>query len=203
MELHGKSELFITNMLLPYVYIQNCFMIIAVASIWRQKWNTGWETTNDSDTHFTSWHYLSYLKGIVKWDLTGVETRLKHSVLLSYSVGKFSFWILIFSWEKYKTGFSVLTTIEFNLPVEFTKSCKRRPPYNDLRNLAYTGWWSYGTTPVPYNHQPAQISWDRWILSMYGTILHRTIILCPGTIPYCHQPAQAGFCVSQILARSS
>jgi hypothetical protein len=30
-------------------------------------------------------------KGIVQRDLTGVETRLKQSVLLSYSVGKFSF----------------------------------------------------------------------------------------------------------------
>jgi hypothetical protein len=31
------------------------------------------------------------LKGIVQRDLTGVETRLEKSVLLSYSVGKFSF----------------------------------------------------------------------------------------------------------------
>jgi hypothetical protein len=30
-------------------------------------------------------------KGIVQRDLTGVETRLKQSVLLSYSVGKFFF----------------------------------------------------------------------------------------------------------------
>jgi hypothetical protein len=29
------------------------------------------------------------------------------------------------------------------------------------------------------------------------------IILQPGTIPYCHQPAKASFCVSQILAHSS
>jgi hypothetical protein len=34
------------------------------------------------------------LKGIVQQDLTGVETRLKKSVLLSYSVGKFFFLIL-------------------------------------------------------------------------------------------------------------
>ncbi len=32
-----------------------------------------------------------YLKGIVQRDLTRVEARLKKSVLLSYSVGKFSF----------------------------------------------------------------------------------------------------------------
>ncbi len=31
------------------------------------------------------------IKGIVQRDLTGIETRLKKSVLLSYSVGKFSF----------------------------------------------------------------------------------------------------------------
>ncbi len=31
------------------------------------------------------------LKGIVQRDLTGVETRREKSVLLSYSVGKFSF----------------------------------------------------------------------------------------------------------------
>jgi hypothetical protein len=30
-------------------------------------------------------------KGIVQRDLTGVETRLKKSALLSYSVGKFPF----------------------------------------------------------------------------------------------------------------
>jgi hypothetical protein len=34
------------------------------------------------------------LKGIVQRDLTGVETRLKKSVLLSYTVGKFLFYIL-------------------------------------------------------------------------------------------------------------
>jgi hypothetical protein len=32
-----------------------------------------------------------FFKGIVQRDLTGVETRLKKSVLLSYSVGKFFF----------------------------------------------------------------------------------------------------------------
>jgi hypothetical protein len=32
------------------------------------------------------------LKGIVQQDLTGVETRLKQSVLLSYSVGNFLFY---------------------------------------------------------------------------------------------------------------
>jgi hypothetical protein len=31
--------------------------------------------------------------------------------------------------EEHKIGFSVLTTIELNLPVEFTKFCKRRAPY--------------------------------------------------------------------------
>jgi hypothetical protein len=35
----------------------------------------------------------SFLKGIVQRGLTGVETGLRQSVLLSYSVGKFSFWI--------------------------------------------------------------------------------------------------------------
>jgi hypothetical protein len=79
--------------------------------------------------------------------------------------------------EEHKTGFSVLTTNELNLLAEFTKSCKRRPPYNELRNLASPGWWSYGPTPVTYNHQLVQISRDSWILSMYGTTLHRTIIL--------------------------
>jgi hypothetical protein len=127
------------------------------------------------------------------------------TVKLKYSVGKFCFSNFkgTPSWEKHKIGFSILTTIELNLLVEFPKFCKQRPLYNDLRNLAYISCWSYGTTPVPYNHQPAQISRDSWILSMYGTILHCTIIVWPGTIPYRHQPEQAGFCVSHILARSS
>jgi hypothetical protein len=33
------------------------------------------------------------------------------------------------SQEKHKTGFSILKTIELNLLVEFTKFCKRLPPY--------------------------------------------------------------------------
>ncbi len=54
----------------------------------------------DADTRFPSgvFFYMNSphfaLKGIVQRDLTGVETRLKQSVLLSYSVGKFPFGIL-------------------------------------------------------------------------------------------------------------
>ncbi len=59
-------------------------------------------------------------KSIVQRDLTGVETRLKRSVLMNYIVA---------SREEHKTGFSILTTIELNLLVEFTKFCKRQPPY--------------------------------------------------------------------------
>jgi hypothetical protein len=39
-------------------------------------------------------YLLVFFKGIVQRDLTGVETRLKKSVLLSYSVGKFLFLFL-------------------------------------------------------------------------------------------------------------
>jgi hypothetical protein len=35
--------------------------------------------------------------------------------------------------EEHKIGFSVLTTIELNLPVEFTKFCKRRTPYIEFK----------------------------------------------------------------------
>jgi hypothetical protein len=34
------------------------------------------------------------IKGIVQRDLTGVETRLKKSLLMNYIVAKFAFWIL-------------------------------------------------------------------------------------------------------------
>jgi hypothetical protein len=37
------------------------------------------------------------------------------------------------SQEEHKIGFSVLTTIELNLPVEFTKFCKRRAPYIEFK----------------------------------------------------------------------
>jgi hypothetical protein len=37
------------------------------------------------------WLRITAFKGIVLRDFTGVETRLKQSVLLSNSVGKFSF----------------------------------------------------------------------------------------------------------------
>ncbi len=36
----------------------------------------------------------SPFKGIVKWYLTGVETRLKRSALMNYIVAKLAFWIL-------------------------------------------------------------------------------------------------------------
>jgi hypothetical protein len=35
--------------------------------------------------------------------------------------------------EEHKIGFSVLTTIELNLPVEFIKFCKRRAPYIEFK----------------------------------------------------------------------
>jgi hypothetical protein len=47
-----------------------------------------------------------------------------------------------------------------NLLAQFTKPFKQWSPDNDLKNIAYTGYWFFGTTPVPYNNQPAQISQD-------------------------------------------
>jgi hypothetical protein len=41
-----------------------------------------------SDCHRTA------LKGIVQRELTGIETRLKRSVLMNYIVAKFAIWIL-------------------------------------------------------------------------------------------------------------
>ncbi len=37
--------------------------------------------------------------------------------------------------KKYKTSFGVLTTIELNLQVELTKSCKRRAAYIQLNRF--------------------------------------------------------------------
>jgi hypothetical protein len=39
--------------------------------------------------------------------------------------------------EKHKTSFGVLTTIELNLQVELTKSCKRRAAYIQLNRFFY------------------------------------------------------------------
>jgi hypothetical protein len=81
----------------------------------------------------------TFIKGIVQRDLTGVETRLKRSVLMNLIVAKSAF--LNFkgtpSREEHKTGFSVLTTTELNLPVEFTEFCKRRPPYILFKETMY------------------------------------------------------------------
>ncbi len=41
------------------------------------------------------------------------------------------------SGEKHKTSFGVLTTIELNLQVELTKSCKRRAAHIQLNRLLY------------------------------------------------------------------
>ncbi len=100
--------------------------------------------------------------------------------------------------EEHKTCFSVLTTIELNLMAEFTKSCEQRSPYNDPRSLTSVGWWSYGTTSVPYNHQPGQ-----WILSMSVTILHSTIILRSRYRTILSSASAGRTFMSQILAHSS
>ncbi len=116
---------------------------------------------------------LPVFKGIVQRDLTWIETRLKRSVLMNYIVAKFAFWILREHHQERSTKPVSASKQQLN------RACwmSSQNPANELRNLASAGWWSYGTTPVPYNHQLAQISRDSWILSLYGTILHRTIIL--------------------------
>jgi hypothetical protein len=101
-------------------------------------------------------------KGIVQRDLTGL------SPLVFY---------ILFYFKGHHRESQVLTTFKLNLPGEFTKSYKWWPPYYELTNLAYTGWWPYGTTRVPYSHQQAQISQGTWVQSMYGMIQYRTIIL--------------------------
>ncbi len=70
-------------------------------------------------------------KGIVQRDARGVESRLKRSALMNYLVALVYFFKLKeHSCERSKrTVFSVLTTIELNLLVEFTILCKRRAPY--------------------------------------------------------------------------
>ncbi len=80
-------------------------------------------------------------------------------------------------------------------------------PMHQTSSLPY---FSLGTTSVPYNYQPAQISRDSWIISMYGTILHRTIILQSRNCRYltvishprqdfaCHRSS----CISKLVARN-
>jgi hypothetical protein len=41
--------------------------------------------------------------------------------------------------REHNTSFSVLTKIELNLPVEFTKSCQRWAPFSELENHARYG----------------------------------------------------------------
>ncbi len=77
------------------------------------------------------------MKDIVLRALIGVEIRLKQSVQINYIVAKFYF-LNFKGGEEDKTGFSVLTTMELNLPVEITESCKRRVPYYELINFTCT-----------------------------------------------------------------
>jgi hypothetical protein len=85
-----------------------------------------------SVSHITQTDYLSIVStplrirwtGTVQRDLTGVESRLKRSALINYLVALVNF----FNSKEHscerskKNSFSVLTTIELNLPVEFTIS---------------------------------------------------------------------------------
>ncbi len=62
--------------------------------------NDLWKCTQDEIYHTQysiryRFHCFRYcVKGIVQRDLTGVETRLKRSVLMNYIIAKFAFWIL-------------------------------------------------------------------------------------------------------------
>jgi hypothetical protein len=68
---------------------------------------------------------LLSLKGIVHGELTGVENKAP-----TMRTDKLCRKYLLFqnketpSRKEHKTGFSVLTTIDLNLPDELTKSCK-------------------------------------------------------------------------------
>jgi hypothetical protein len=124
---------------------------------------------------------------------------------MNYIVAKFAFWILKENHheKKHTTGFSVLTTIEFYLMAEFTKSCKQRSLYNDLRNLAPIG--ADDLTVQDLYH--IIISLHR--LARTADLYQCTVQFCtiqsyygPEPVPHCHQPVQADFCKSQILARS-
>jgi hypothetical protein len=71
--------------------------------------------------------FISFLsQGSVQRDVRWVESRVKKSLYITDLFFKFNG---MHSGEEHKTGFSVLTTIELNILVEFTKFCKRRIQY--------------------------------------------------------------------------
>jgi hypothetical protein len=80
------------------------------------------------------------LRGVVRGDLTWGQNKAQmiHIDVLYCRQVCFLNFKGTPSREEHKTGFSVLRTFELNLLAEFAKSCKVRPPYNDLRNLAPT-----------------------------------------------------------------
>ncbi len=145
------------------------------------------------------------IKGIVQRDLTWVETRLKRSVLMNYIVAKLAFWIL----KEHHHERSPKPVSASKQQLNWTCWMSSQNPANDgLRTMILEIWL------IPAD--------DLTVQHLYRTIISRnrsartaefyqcTIHCCTvqsyygiGTVPYCHQPAQAGFFISQILARSS
>jgi hypothetical protein len=107
--------------------------------------------------------YVQILKGSVQQDLTGVETRLKPSVLIDCIVAKFSFWIL--KEHLYERSTKLVSASKQQL--------NSAGWVHIILQTTASVQWSYKSsfcrlmilrhntcTSPPHIHQPAQISWQ-------------------------------------------
>jgi hypothetical protein len=131
------------------------------------------------------------LQGTVRRDLRGVENWLKRSVLINWKTASLYYLILKGHHHKRrKNYFQRLNNIlHWSWLDVITLFCTWWSPYIQFRNQAYAGWWMYGTSLVPYIHQPVQMS-DNQLNSIkvrYSPAPHNHT-----TVQGCTVPSSAG-----------
>jgi hypothetical protein len=118
--------------------------------------------------------FLAQSKGTVRRDISGAKNRLKGTVLINYITASLNFHFKERpSWGKYKASLSILTSIELNLQVELTNSCKQRSPYFQFSIFCY----KLQTT----SHELPGSSYKLWTTSYevwnkkYNTYVHEIV----------------------------
>ncbi len=137
--------------------------------------------------------WLSPLKGIVQRDLTGVETRLKWSALINYSVAKFAFWIfkehhhnrstkpVSASWQQLNWTYWLSPQNPANDSLRTMGAMTTRPRFMrprsiGPRSISPIGWW------VPYTMSPFVMIGPIFVLWFFEGTNWTCLILAVGDI---------------------
>ncbi len=144
-------------------------------------------------------NFNSVVIKVIQQDLGRAKNRLKDPYLLTILPERYFFYLKgsIFMTSISKIGINILTTITWISQLS-SQNPANNSPCEELGNLTSMRWWWYVTTPVPYNHQPLQMSDNRqgqlnsinlWYISppYYHTMVqtsNHTSLASAGTIFY-------------------